>query len=271
MFVPAPAVVHWGVSPEIVRLGPLVLRWYSLCFIISFTLGYLIIRWILRREKKPEVYLDSLVLYVFFGTIIGARLGHCLFYDPSYYFHNPMEVLKVWHGGLASHGASVGIITALYLFVRKRPDLTFLWVIDRVVIVVALSGVFIRLGNLFNSEVIGRATSVPWAFVFTRIDDLPRHPTQVYASLFYVVLFFALLTAYRKCPAALAPGWLFGAFLVTVFTFRFFVEYTKETPIVLHAGIPLTMGQVLSLPLVLLGIIVWWRARSTRPRPAAKG
>jgi len=154
-------VIEWNVSPEILRIGFFALRWYSLMFILSFLLGYYITRKIYLQEKKPEKYVDEIFLYVFAGTIIGARLGHCLFYDPLHYLSNPLEIFMVWQGGLASHGAAIGILTAIYLFARKRKNVTFLWTVDRVVIVVALAGFFIRLGNLFNSEIIGRQTDVP--------------------------------------------------------------------------------------------------------------
>lgn len=182
-------MIEWNVSPEIFRLGPFAIRWYSLGFVFAFLLGYYIIRHILRLEKKPEVYVDELFVYVFLGTIIGARLGHCLFYDPGYYLKHPLEILMIWHGGLASHGAAIGILTALYIFSKKRKDISFLWVLDRVVIVVALSGFFIRMGNLFNSEIYGKEAHIPWAFIFKRVDNIPRHPTQIYEAIAYLIIF----------------------------------------------------------------------------------
>jgi prolipoprotein diacylglyceryl transferase len=257
-------MIEWNATPEIFHIGRLFVRWYSLCFIAAFILGYLLLRWMLIREKKPVAYADELLIYVFLGTVIGARLGHCLFYNAEYYLTHPIDIVKVWRGGLASHGAAIGILTALYIFARRRPDVTFWWAADRTVIVVALSGLFIRLGNLFNSEVIGKPTDVPWAFVFTRVDDIPRHPTQLYEGLAYLGVFFLLLQLYRKRSAALIDGQLLAVFLASIFTIRFFTELTKKTPVVLDLGLPFTMGQLLSLPFIVLGIALYLRLARSR-------
>jgi len=190
-----------------------------------------------------------------FGTVIGARLGHCLFYNPSYYLSNPIEIFKVWEGGLASHGAAIGILIAVYLFSKKKKNYSFLWIIDRIVIVVALAGTFIRLGNLFNSEIIGKPTDVSWAFIFTAVDDLPRHPTQLYESISYLIIFLILLFIYYKGLEKDRGGFLFGLFLVLIFTFRFFVEFLKENQSAFERGMILDMGQILSIPFVIAGII----------------
>jgi len=264
-------MINWNVSPEIFRIGPFALRWYSLAFMISFLLGYYILRKIYREEGQPETDVDEIFLYVFIGTIVGARLGHCLFYNPSYYLSNPMEILKVWHGGLASHGAAFGILTAIYLYAKKRPGQTFLWAADRVAIVVALAGFFIRMGNLFNSEIVGAPTDVPWAFKFPRYEanPLPRHPTQIYEAIAYLLIFIMLFKVYQKKRAKTEHGLLFGLFLITVFGFRFFVEFFKEVQEAWETNIPLQMGQWLSIPFVLLGIYLVIQAKK-RGEPQIK-
>jgi prolipoprotein diacylglyceryl transferase len=190
-----------------------------------------------------------------FGTVIGARLGHCLFYNPEYYLSNPIEIFKVWEGGLASHGAAIGILTAIYLFAKKKKNYPMLWTLDRIVIVVALAGTFIRLGNLFNSEIIGTPTEVSWAFVFTAVDDIPRHPAQLYESIAYFIIFLILLFIYYKGIEKNKNGLLFGLFLLLVFTFRFFVEFLKENQSGFEESLVLNMGQLLSIPFVIVGIV----------------
>jgi prolipoprotein diacylglyceryl transferase len=251
--------IWWEVSPEILKLGPFSLRWYGLLFALAFVFGYVILSKIYKKEKKPLEDLENLSVYVILGTVIGARLGHCLFYDPSYYLTNPVEILKVWQGGLASHGAAIGILTALYLFSKKKKDQNMIWILDRLVIVVALGGSLIRLGNLFNSEIIGKATDVPWAFIFVRVDELPRHPTQLYESIFYFCSFIILYFIYQKKSVSLKPGFLFGLFLIMIFAFRFFIEFLKENQSAFESALPINMGQILSLPFVLLGLYFIFR------------
>ena len=246
--------ITWSVSPEIFNVGPISIRWYGFLFAMGFVLGFIILNKIFSKEKKSKNDLEQLTVYVIFGTVIGARLGHCLFYNPEYYLSNPVEILKVWTGGLASHGAAIGIVISIYLFSKKKKDMNMLWVLDRVVIVVALAGCLIRLGNLFNSEIIGKATDVPWAFIFKSVDDLPRHPAQLYESIAYLIIFLILLMVYRKKFPNLQQGLLFGLFLVLVFSFRFFIEFFKEVQEDFEAGMTLNMGQLLSIPFVLIGI-----------------
>ena len=249
--------INWDVSPEIFHLGPVSVRWYGLLFALSFVFGYLILTRIFVKEGKPKTDVEQLSVYVIFGTVIGARLGHCLFYNPSYYLSNPIEILKVWEGGLASHGAAIGIIIALYLYSRKRKDQNLLWLLDRLVIVVALGGSLIRLGNLFNSEIYGIETQVPWAFIFPNgagAGMVPRHPTQIYESLAYLIIFTVLFITYNKRRKIFNNGFLFGLFLILVFAFRFFVEFVKAVQEPFEADLPLKMGQWLSIPFVLIGI-----------------
>jgi phosphatidylglycerol:prolipoprotein diacylglycerol transferase len=251
--------VHWGVSPELVQIGPLAIRWYGLLFASSFLAGFRLMIWVYNKEGLSAGLVDRLLIFVMVGTVVGARLGHCLFYEPGYYLSNPIEILKFWRGGLASHGAAIGILTAIYLYTRGDFKRSYLWVLDRSVIAIALSGFFIRLGNLFNSEILGKPTDLPWAFVFTRVDMIPRHPAQLYESLAYLGIFILLLLTYRRQQSKIRPGLLFGLFLSCVFGFRFLVEFVKENQSPFEAGLVLNMGQLLSIPLVLFGLFMLLR------------
>lgn len=251
--------ITWDVSREITSIGPFTLRWYGLLFALAFVFGFIIMTRIYKLEKRPQSDLEQLSIYVILGTVIGARLGHCLFYDPSYYLSNPLEIIKVWEGGLASHGAAIGILIALYLFSKKKKDQSMLWILDRLVIVVALGGALIRLGNLFNSEIIGVQSDVSWAFIFTSVDDLPRHPAQLYESIAYFISFVILYFIYLKKRETLKTGFLFGLFLIFIFGFRFIVEFIKEDQSTFEAGMLLNMGQMLSIPFVILGLYYIFR------------
>lgn len=246
----------------------LTIRYYGLMFAFGFLFGYLILRRIYRREGMPDQELDKLAVYMFVGTILGARLGHCFFYEPAYYLANPKEVLMVWKGGLASHGGAIGNLIAIWLFSRsvKRG---YLYILDRVVIVVALAGFFIRMGNLFNSEIYGVATNLPWAFNYPHDpywDGLSHHPTQLYEGLAYLLLFFGLLSYYNMKNGIMKNGVIFGWFLVIMFTVRFFVEFVKIEQVEFEQGMALNMGQILSIPLVLSGIWILWKAKN-RDKP----
>jgi len=209
---------------------------------------------IFKNENKPEDDLNDLIWFMILGTILGARLGHCLFYNPEYYLSNPFEILKIWKGGLASHGAAIGILISIYFYSKKKKDQSFLWVMDRIVIGVALAAFFIRMGNLFNSEIIGVPTDLPWAFVFTSVDEIPRHPTQLYEALFYLITFLILFFSYKKTKGKFNDGYLFGIFLICIFGFRIFVEFLKENQTYFEEGMMLNMGQLLSIPLVIYGL-----------------
>lgn len=252
-------MINWNVSPDIFSIGPITIRWYGLLFAMSFIVGYQIMVIIFKRENKSEHDLNDLVWYMILGTVLGARLGHCLFYNPDYYLSHPLEILQIWKGGLASHGAAIGIITALVLYARKKKEISFLWVIDRIVITVALSGFFIRLGNLFNSEIIGKPTNGNWGFVFVSVDNIPRHPAQLYEAIAYLLIFIFLLTFYFRVKGKFKNGLLFGLFLITVFGFRFFVEFLKENQSIFEQNLFLNMGQLLSIPFVILGIYFLFR------------
>ncbi len=240
-------------------------------FAMAFLSSYLVFTKALKIKRLDTEMLDQLLIYVAAGTIVGARLGHCLFYEPSYYLSNPIEILKIWKGGLASHGAAIGIVLALWLYIRKH-KLSFLWLMDRLVIVVPLGGAFIRFGNLFNSEIYGRATDLPWAFLFVRdrvidpetgalLPNVPSHPTQIYEALSYLLIFTILFIFYRKKKDEIRDGLIFGIFLILLFTARFLIEFIKNDQVSFEAGMFLNMGQWLSLPFILIGagLIVYTR------------
>jgi len=256
------AIIPWDVNPEIFHIGNFSIRWYGLLFASSFFFGYLIFRKIFKNEGIGEDVLDKLTVYMAIGTILGARIGHCLFYEPAYYLANPLEIFAVWHGGLASHGAAIGILLALWIFTRKihKP---YMWILDRIVIVVALAGFFIRTGNLMNSEIYGVETTLPWGFVFLRNgENAPKHPTQIYEALAYLGVFLLLLKLYWNKKGEFARGLFFSLFLILVFTFRFFVEFVKEDQVSFESGMKLNMGQWLSIPFVIAGfLILAWSIR----------
>ena len=254
------ATITWSISPEIFSLGPIHIRYYGLLFATSFILGFKIMEWVFKKENRPIDDLNDLIWFMILGTVIGARLGHCLFYNPEYYLANPMEILKVWRGGLASHGAAVGIVTAIYFYSKKRKKQSFIWVMDRIVIGVALAGFFIRMGNLFNSEIIGFPTDLPWAFIFTLVDNVPRHPAQLYEALFYLLSFLVIIFQYEKHDGKFKDGYLLGIFLILIFGFRIIVESFKENQTYFEEGMVLNMGQLLSIPLVIAGIYLLYKS-----------
>jgi phosphatidylglycerol---prolipoprotein diacylglyceryl transferase len=252
--------IVWNVNPEIFSLGPLSIRYYGVLWALSFLLGYMIFERIIKKEGLPQSYLDSLTIYMAIGTIVGARLGHVLFYQAKEYLANPLDILKIWEGGLASHGAAIGIILSLYIFSRKTKK-PLIYILDRIVITVALAGVLIRLGNLMNSEIYGVETSLPWGFIFVRDGQkLPMHPTQIYEALCYLLGFIVLLGIYRKSDAKPKPGLLFGLFLIFTFASRFFIEFLKHPQVSSEVGQALNNGQWLSIPFVIAGIVFIYKA-----------
>jgi len=255
----------WNIDPELFTIGPFHVRWYCLLFSLAFLTSFSIMVWIFRKEKKSDELLNKLFLYVFVAVVVGARLGHCLFYGPEYYLSNPLEILKVWEGGLASHGAAAGIIIALLLYARNTAGMSFLWVADRVAVVIPLAAIFVRLGNFVNSEILGLPTEVPWAVIFSRIDHVPRHPVQLYEALAYIIIFAVMIILYRKQFGAFA-GRLTGSMLTMLFSMRFILEFFKTGQSTLDPSMPITMGQLLSIPLVAFGIwLITRKQESTAP------
>jgi len=256
----------WDLDPEIFSIGKFALRWYGICFASGFLIGFSIMRWIFQTEDKPEKDLDAMCVALVVGTIVGARLGHCLLYERAYYLANPIEIIKVWKGGLASHGGVVGNLVALWLYSRKRPDQPYLWILDRAVVPAALAASLIRLGNFFNSEIIGTPTELPWAVIFERIDDVPRHPAQLYESIGYLAVFGLMMFLYRRKKAETPRGFLLGVFMIGTFSIRFLVEFVKRHQAEFAKEWALSMGQLLSIPFVLGGVfLVWYSLRKGPP------
>lgn len=241
-------------------------RWYGLCWALAFLSGYVIMAWLYKNQKIGKDKFDPLFIYVFLGVIIGARLGHCLFYEPGYWLTHPIEMILPikkdamgdWHivgyEGLASHGGVLGMMAAIWLYAR-RYKVNIMRVLDNMGVLAPLSAAFVRLGNLMNSEIVGNATDMPWGFVFQHNgEDFARHPAQLYEALFYALLFVAIILIYKRMRHKVGKGFFFGLCLTCIFTFRFFVEFLKENQEAFENGMPLNMGQLLSLPLIIIGV-----------------
>ena len=278
--------IVWNPS---LSIGPF--RWYSLCWLIGLALAYFVVKRLYQEQKIKDELFDPLFFYCFIGILIGARLGHCIFYQPDYFLTSGKGFVEMllpihfgndgsWLGqsfgffftgyeGLASHGGTLGLMIALWLYVRKT-KLSIWMVLDNIAIATGITACFIRLGNLMNSEIIGKVTDVPWAFIFERVDAVPRHPGQLYEAIAYAILFIIMWTIYKnnQKPTAksqqlkVGSGWYFGFCLTYIFTFRFFIEYTKEIQEAFEASLPLDMGQILSIPFVVLGITCMIRAKA---------
>ena len=254
-------------NPDLVafHIGSFSLRWYSLCWLLGLLAAYLIVRRLYKEQKiRPELF-DPLFIYCFVGILIGSRLGHCLFYEPGYFLSSFKHMVEMilpirfladgsWrftgYEGLASHGGTIGLIIALWLYVRRTK--VNLWrVLDNVAIATPVTACLIRLGNLMNSEIIGKVTDVPWAFIFERVDMLPRHPGQLYEAVFVFIGWYL----YRKRPERVGTGFFFGMCITLIFTARFFIEFTKDIQEAFEASMALNMGQLLSLPFIALGLV----------------
>ncbi len=255
--------VVWEVDPVIFKEIEF-LRWYGLCWVLGMLFGYKLMLRIYKSEGIPVTELDKLATYVMIGAILGARFGHILFYDPIYYWHHPIEILPIRTNpsfeftglaGLASHGGIMGALLALYLYTKKNKE-NYLWLLDRLTIAGVALGGFIRLGNLMNSEIIGIPSQLPWAFVFTKIDVIPRHPAQLYEALFYLVLCLILYLSWRSGKFINNRGFLFGLGMALIFAQRFFIEFLKENQVAFEENLRLNMGQILSIPLFLVGLFI---------------
>ena len=263
--------IKWTVDPAIFSIGSREIRWYALMFIIGFTIGYKIVQRMWKREDINPQWIDPLLLYTVFGMMIGSRLGHCLFYAPAYYLSNPIEILKMWEGGLASHGGVIGIIIAIYFYSKRITRQSMMWTFDKLVTPTGLVAALIRIGNLINHEVYGHPTNLPWGFRFIEnltawkrgaapIFSPPSHPTQLYEAFFYLLTFALCMWLYFKKDAWKKEGLIFGIFMICIFTSRFFIEFLKNTQENFEEGMLLNMGQLLSIPFVLMGIFFVWKA-----------
>ena len=273
--------IIWNPS---LSFGPF--RWYSLCWLIGLALAYFVVKRLYKEQHIKDELFDPLFFYCFLGILIGARLGHCIFYQADYFLTSGkgfVEMLLPIHfladggwkftgyEGLASHGGTLGLMIALWLYVRKT-KLSIWHVLDNIAIATGITACFIRLGNLMNSEIIGKVTDVPWAFIFERVDSYPRHPGQLYEAIAYAILFIIMWTIYKnnQKPTAksqqlkVGSGWYFGFCLTYIFTFRFFIEYTKEIQEAFEASLPIDMGQILSIPFIILGTYCMIRAKKNQ-------
>lgn len=283
----------WDADPVIFSIGEHGIRWYGLLLAIGFLLGYIVLGRIMKKEGYEQKQTDKFAIYIILGCVIGLRLGHCLFYNPGYYLSHPLEILKVWEGGLASHGGAIGILLAIWLYAR-RTKMPYFESLDKVAVVVPLAGAFVRIGNFINSEILGVPTTLPWGVKFMRnMEDLneayiasngacpdlgseclsefmiARHPTQLYEAFFYIAMFFVFFLIYSKFAKNWKHGTFLGWFVLVLFGFRFLIEYTKTEQAEFIWNAPITMGQLLSIPFIIFGIVLvvrqYWKKGKTEP------
>lgn len=255
--------IVWNANPILIDLGPLQIRWYGLMFAVGFWLGTNIVSKMFKHEGVPEKWVGILLIWVVCATIIGARLGHVFFYEWDYYSAHPDKIIKFWEGGLASHGGTIAIVIAVFLFSWFTTKRSPMWTFDRLVIPIALVGAMIRIGNLMNSEIYGHATTLPWGFMFVRSREwhefyqgIACHPTQIYEALAYLSLFGVLMWMYWKKNAEERPGLIFGVFFTWLFTARFFIEFLKNPQVEFERDMTFNMGQLLSVPFIIAGVIM---------------
>ena len=256
--------IVWNPDMEFLNLFGISVRYYGLLWGVGIILAYFVVRYQFRDKKIEEKKFDPLFFYCFFGILIGSRLGHCLFYEPAYYLSHPIEMIfpirninGSWtftgYSGLASHGGTIGLTIALWLYMRKV-KLNFMDVLDMIAVATPITACCIRLANLMNSEIIGNVTTVPWAFIFVKEDMLPRHPAQLYEAIAYLILFFIMIYLYKKYSRKVHRGFFFGLCLTYIFTFRFFIEFIKEDQVSFEQGMMFNMGQLLSIPFIIIGV-----------------
>lgn len=253
------AIIIWDANPELFRVGGFAIRWYGLLYATAFLAGTTIMSRIFALENKPAKSIDRLLIYMLIAVVVGARLGEILFYNLEYYLQNPLKIFRIWEGGLSSHGGFVGIFTALYFYSKKTPNQPYLWILDRICIVVALGGTLIRIGNFINSEIIGIPTNGTWGVIFKRVDNIPRHPAQLYESLLYFGVFLLLLAIYKLVDTTKKQGLLIGVFLTVGFSLRFLIEFVKENMVLHKSEGILNTGQMLSIPVILIGMFLLWK------------
>ena len=265
--------IHWHVNPILFHIGSLEIRWSGLLFVSGFVIGWYLFKWFFTREKVDTKLMDPLLYTLLIATIVGARLGHCIFYQPDYYFGSWQgfwEIFMPWKGGLASHGGASALLLARGWFVRrygKNNDFDYLWLMDRLCIAVAFAGCMIRLGNLFNSEIYGDVTTLPWGFIFDlRGETEPKHPTQLYEAFSYLILGMVMVWIYKNKLDKVHRGFFFGLFLLGCFGARFLIEFINEPQVEFEQTMLLDMGQILSIPFILAGIgLLIYAAKAKKP------
>lgn len=289
--------ITWNPSEVMGHIGPVALRWYGMCWLVGLVGSYFMVKWLYKDQKIKDELFDPLFIYCFIGILVGARLGHCLFYEPDYFLSSGSHFIEMFvpmhqmadgswkytgYAGLASHGGTLGLMIALWLYCRNT-KMNIWHVLDDIAIATPIAACFIRLGNLMNSEIIGKPTDVPWAFIFEQVDNVPRHPGQLYEALAYFCFIFVMFFAYQKSKKAnpqpltkakgeqareqelstlnsklstkkVGSGFFFGLMLTLIFTFRFFIEYTKADQVDFEAGMLFNMGQLLSVPFIIIGV-----------------
>lgn len=255
------ATIYWNAAPEIIT-SPIAIRWYGLLFAIGLIGAYYFLTKQFKRLEIPQKTLDSLIFYLIMAAIIGARLGHCLFYEPDVYLSDPLRILNVREGGLSSHGAAVAIVIAMLIFIYKNKGFNFFSLGDLIAVVIPFSGMCIRIGNFINSEIVGKPADLPWSVVFMRNDMIPRHPGQLYEAVAYLILLLILLFFFFKKDMYKKSGFLSGVFLIGMFVARFFIEYFKDVQVDFENSMALHLGQWLSIPFIILGIIMLLYSRN---------
>ncbi len=257
--------IHWNPDPEIINVFGISIRYYGLLFVSGLIIAIYMLGWLFKRENIPSENLEKLTIYGMIGIIAGARLGHCLFYEPSYYLSHPLEMILpvtfppdggikfIGYQGLASHGGVLGLLIGLFFYSRKTKH-SMIDILDLIAVVVGVSLGFIRLGNFMNSEIIGMPTTKPWGVIFERVDNLPRHPSQLYEAISYFIILAIMIILYLKMRDKLKNGILFGLATVLFFIARFLIEFLKEDQVGFEEGMTFNMGQLLSLPYIAVGI-----------------
>ena len=260
-------IINWNLDPVIYWItDSFPLKYYGLLFAIGILLAHYVAKRIYIKENIPIENLEKLFIYVVVGIVLGARLGHCFFYEPSYYFKNPLEILLpikkigdaykfIGFQGLASHGGGIGTLIAIGIYCKKYKT-NYLWVLDKIAIATPIVAVFIRLGNFMNSEIYGKPTNGNWGVIFQRDDLIPRHPTQLYEAFSYLLIFGILMFIYKKTAKEKSNGLIFGVLLVLVFSARFIIEFFKENQVGFEDGMTINMGQILSIPFIIVGLIL---------------
>jgi phosphatidylglycerol---prolipoprotein diacylglyceryl transferase len=273
--------IIWNADPVLFRLGNVVVRWYPVLLVLSFYISYLFVDHIFEREKVSKTTMHSFGIFIIAGLLIGGRLVHCLFYEPEYYLKFPLDIIKPWRGelgngakfvgyrGMSGHGSVIGIILGIVInAVRTRTSI--IWMIDRIAIFGPLIGLFVRIGNLFNSEILGTSSTLPWAFIFKRVDRTPRHPVQIYEALAYLIIFIISWEYYKRHAGKEKPGAILGLVLVLVYISRFLLEFFKADQSRIESTMRLNMGQVLSIPFIIIGLILLFRPRIKRKEITGK-